>query len=49
MPTRVDEIADGIFRISTSVAIPDIARSLHPGLQRFDQWLARNAQRIPLE
>ncbi len=28
---------------------PDIARSLHPGLQRFDQWLARNAKRIPLE
>lgn len=28
---------------------PDLARSLHPGLQRFDQWLARNATRIPLD
>ena len=28
---------------------PDIARSLHPGLQSFDQWLARNAGRIPIE
>jgi uncharacterized protein YbjT (DUF2867 family) len=26
-----------------------VARSLHPGLQSFDQWLARNAGRIPLE
>jgi uncharacterized protein YbjT (DUF2867 family) len=24
------------------------ARALHPGLQTFDQWLARNASRIPL-
>jgi uncharacterized protein YbjT (DUF2867 family) len=28
---------------------PDLAKGLHPGLQRFDQWLARNAARIPLE
>lgn len=28
---------------------PDFARSLYPGLQTFDQWLARNAGRIPLE
>jgi len=28
---------------------PDVARSLYPGLQSFDQWLARNAGRIPLE
>jgi uncharacterized protein YbjT (DUF2867 family) len=27
----------------------DVARSLYPGLQGFDQWLARNAERIPLE
>ena len=26
-----------------------VARSLHPGLQSFDQWLAHNAGRIPLE
>ena len=28
---------------------PDFARSLYPGLQRFDQWLARNAERISIE
>jgi hypothetical protein len=27
----------------------DVARSLYPGLHGFDQWLARNAERIPLE
>jgi len=27
----------------------EFARSLHPGLQSFEQWLARNAGRIPLE
>jgi hypothetical protein len=26
-----------------------VARSLHPGLQAFDQWLAANAARIPVE
>jgi uncharacterized protein YbjT (DUF2867 family) len=32
-------------------AIRDVAfsRSLYPGLQTFDQWLAANAKRIPLE
>jgi len=28
---------------------PDVARSLNPSLQTFDQWLARNKSRIPLE
>jgi uncharacterized protein YbjT (DUF2867 family) len=28
---------------------PKVARSLHAGLQTFDQWLARNSGRIPLE
>jgi hypothetical protein len=28
---------------------PELARRLHPGLQTFDRWLARNAGRIPLE
>jgi len=27
----------------------EVARSLYPGLQTFEQWLARNAGRIPLE
>ncbi len=27
----------------------EFSRSLNPGLQTFDQWLARNASRIPLE
>jgi uncharacterized protein YbjT (DUF2867 family) len=27
----------------------DGARSLHPGLQTFEQWLAKNASRIPLD
>ena len=27
---------------------PAIARALHPGLMTFEQWLARNAARIPL-
>jgi uncharacterized protein YbjT (DUF2867 family) len=27
----------------------DVARSLYPGLQTFEQWLARNKARIPLE
>ncbi len=27
----------------------DVARSLYPGLQTFDQWLARNAAHIPLK
>jgi uncharacterized protein YbjT (DUF2867 family) len=27
----------------------DFSRSLHPGLQSYEQWLARNAKRIPLE
>jgi len=27
----------------------EFSRSLHPGLQNFEQWLARNAKRIPLE
>jgi uncharacterized protein YbjT (DUF2867 family) len=35
-----------IFCASRSV---ELARSLHPGLQSFDQWLAKNAGRIPLE
>ena len=26
-----------------------VARSLHPGLQTFDEWLTRHAARIPLE
>jgi hypothetical protein len=25
------------------------SRSLHPGLQTFEQWLAANASRIPLD
>jgi uncharacterized protein YbjT (DUF2867 family) len=31
--------------------VRDVARSrvFHPGLQTFDQWLSRNASRIPLE
>ncbi len=28
---------------------PDVARALNPALQTFDQWLARNASRIPLD
>jgi len=28
---------------------PKASRALHPGLQSFDQWLAANAKRIPLE
>jgi uncharacterized protein YbjT (DUF2867 family) len=28
---------------------PDVARGLNPALQTFDQWLARNASRIPLD
>jgi uncharacterized protein YbjT (DUF2867 family) len=28
---------------------PDFARSLNPGLQTFGQWLAANADRIPLQ
>jgi uncharacterized protein YbjT (DUF2867 family) len=28
---------------------PALARRLNPALQTFDQWLAQNAQRIPLE
>jgi uncharacterized protein YbjT (DUF2867 family) len=28
---------------------PDVARTLHPGLQSFDQFLARNVRRIPVE
>jgi uncharacterized protein YbjT (DUF2867 family) len=27
----------------------EASRALHPGLQSFDDWLARNADRIPLE
>jgi uncharacterized protein YbjT (DUF2867 family) len=27
----------------------DVARSLNPGLQNFDQWLAKNRSKIPLE
>jgi hypothetical protein len=27
----------------------DVARSLNPSLQTFDQWLAANKARIPLE
>ena len=27
---------------------PDIARSLNPALQTFDQWLAQNKGRIPI-
>jgi uncharacterized protein YbjT (DUF2867 family) len=27
----------------------DVTRSLHPGVQTFDQWLAQNAGRIPVE
>jgi uncharacterized protein YbjT (DUF2867 family) len=27
----------------------DVARSLHPGLQTFAEWLSRNAGRIPLD
>jgi uncharacterized protein YbjT (DUF2867 family) len=34
------------FRASRDVAV---ARSLNPSLQTFDQWLARNASRIPLD
>ena len=25
------------------------SRQLHPGMQRFDEWLAVNASRIPIE
>ena len=25
------------------------SRSFHPGLQSFDQWLAKHANKIPLE
>ena len=28
---------------------PDVARALNPSLQTFDQWLAQNKSRIPLE
>jgi uncharacterized protein YbjT (DUF2867 family) len=28
---------------------PAVARALNPDLQTFDQWLSRNASRIPLE
>jgi hypothetical protein len=28
---------------------PAFARRLNPALQTFDQWLAQNASRIPLE
>ncbi|HEY3399552.1 MAG TPA: hypothetical protein VGK03_02880 [Geothrix sp.] len=41
MTTRVDEIADGIFRISTSVPIPAI-----PGGFTFNQILVRDE--VPL-
>ncbi len=34
------------YRASRSV---EMARSLNPELQTFDQWLARNASRIPIE
>lgn len=27
----------------------DVSRSLHPGLQSYDEWLSKNAKRIPLE
>jgi len=27
----------------------EVSRSLYPGLQSFDQWLAKNASRIPLD
>ena len=27
----------------------DFSRSLHPGLQSYDEWLGKNAKRIPLE
>jgi flavorubredoxin len=38
MPTRVDEIADGIFRISTSIPLPAL-----PGGFTFNQILIRDA------
>jgi len=28
---------------------PDVARRLNPSLQTFDQWLARNVERIPVD
>ena len=28
---------------------PDVARSLNPALQTFDEWLAKNKERIPLQ
>jgi uncharacterized protein YbjT (DUF2867 family) len=28
---------------------PDVARSLNPALQTFDEWLAKNKERIPLD
>jgi hypothetical protein len=28
---------------------PKVARGLNPALQSFDQWLAANAGKIPLE
>ena len=34
------------FRASRDVSV---ARSLNPSLQSFDQWLAHNASRIPLD
>jgi len=33
----------------SGVRKPEVARSLNPALQTFDQWLARNKDRIPLE
>jgi uncharacterized protein YbjT (DUF2867 family) len=35
-----------MFRAARNV---EFARSLHPGLQTLEQWLSRNAGRIPLE
>ena len=28
---------------------PELARSLNPSLQNFEEWLGRNKDRIPLE
>jgi len=33
----------------SGVRKPEVARSLNPALQTFEQWLARNKDRIPLE
>ena len=57
----VDRLLDATWNISRSAVLarivalagfppdPRIARRLHPGLQTFDAWLAKNKGRIPLQ